>query len=445
MRRWLIQFARLATSWELVILAAIAPALLFPSAGTSWVLLVLPILWLGAWLGRARSVPRTALDLPILGLLAMVGVSAIVTPDIRNSLPKITGTLLAMCAYYGVVRRARTIWEQQWAVLLFVFSGVGLAIIGLLGSGATDKLSLWVKSTARLPAIIRGLPGAPDEFPSNEVAGTLVLYIPLQFSLLAASLGGREPFRWLRHPAANLGLQIALIFVTCGALLLTESRGAWLGVIIALLGLLAWQCPPARRWLLFIGAGVAVLFFIPGLRASLAQPLQPISAGLARDLAQRRDVWLRAIYGIQDFPMTGMGMNMFRRLMPIVYPTPLLDPGFDVAHAHNQFLQVALDLGLPGLTAYVALWICAVVVLIQGAARGNSAAFSPAVAQGLLAGLAAFSLFGLTDAIALGAKTGLVFWLALALAVVSSAGPQPEATVLSAPAESLTSSEPRAG
>ena len=38
-----------------------------------------------------------------------------------------------------------------------------------------------------------------------------------------------------------------------------------------------------------------------------------------------------------------------------------------------------------------------------------------AVSLGLLAGLAALHIFGLADALALGAKPGLVFWFALGL------------------------------
>jgi len=55
-----------------------------------------------------------------------------------------------------------------------------------------------------------------------------------------------------------------------------------------------------------------------------------------------------------------MGMNDFRRVMPVLFTT-VRGTNLDVAHAHNQLLQVALDVGLVGLVAYVSLWLVAVV------------------------------------------------------------------------------------
>jgi putative inorganic carbon (HCO3(-)) transporter len=69
------------------------------------------------------------------------------------------------------------------------------------------------------------------------------------------------------------------------------------------------------------------------------------------------EVWSRAIYGIQDFPFTGMGMNAFRKVVPVPYPLFTVSPDVDIRHAHNEFLQAALDLGIPGLIAFITLYI----------------------------------------------------------------------------------------
>ncbi|MBU4225932.1 MAG: O-antigen ligase family protein [Chloroflexi bacterium] len=69
------------------------------------------------------------------------------------------------------------------------------------------------------------------------------------------------------------------------------------------------------------------------------------------------EVWSRAIYGIQDFPFTGMGVNAFRKVVPVLYPLFTVSPDVDIGHAHNEFLQAGLDLGIPGLIAFSALYI----------------------------------------------------------------------------------------
>jgi putative inorganic carbon (HCO3(-)) transporter len=127
------------------------------------------------------------------------------------------------------------------------------------------------------------------------------------------------------------------------------------------------------------------------------------------------EVWSRALYAIQDFPFTGTGMNNFRRIMPVLYPAFLVSPDYDIGHAHNHLLQVALDLGLPGLVAYAAIWLITVTMLF-GMWQRSRARITRAMAAGLGAGLVAFFVYGMTDAIALGAKPGVIFWALLALA-----------------------------
>jgi putative inorganic carbon (HCO3(-)) transporter len=103
-------------------------------------------------------------------------------------------------------------------------------------------------------------------------------------------------------------------------------------------------------------------------------------------------------------------MNGFRRVMPVMYPALLTRPDVDVAHAHNHLLQVALDIGLPGLVAYLALW-CGAAALLISVYRNSR------VISGLAAGMVAYFAFGTSDAIALGAKVGIFFWVALGIIV----------------------------
>jgi putative inorganic carbon (HCO3(-)) transporter len=140
-------------------------------------------------------------------------------------------------------------------------------------------------------------------------------------------------------------------------------------------------------------------------------------------LEGRLEVWSRAIYGIQDFPFTGMGMNAFRKVVPVLYPLFNISPEVDIAHAHNEFLQAALDLGIPGLVAFLALyigafWMLADVWRVTHHPALNNVHWSlvtRSLALGLGGGLLAHLLYGLTDAVALGAKPGVLFWMLLGL------------------------------
>jgi putative inorganic carbon (HCO3(-)) transporter len=111
-------------------------------------------------------------------------------------------------------------------------------------------------------------------------------------------------------------------------------------------------------------------------------------------------VWRWALQAVTDFPLTGIGLGTFRVAVHRLYPiaTPI---DYDISHAHNVFLQVALDIGLPGLVAYLGLLGGGVWLGCRVARK--SVQLRP-VAIGFVAGIIGLHVYGLTDCPALGAK-----------------------------------------
>jgi putative inorganic carbon (HCO3(-)) transporter len=114
---------------------------------------------------------------------------------------------------------------------------------------------------------------------------------------------------------------------------------------------------------------------------------------------------------VEDFPLTGTGLGTFRRVVVERYPLAV-PADFDIAHAHNIVLQVALDTGLPGLVAYMSL--LAVTGVIGWRVAGRETGLRPFI-LGLLAALIALHAYGLGDALAPGSKPGAIFWLIMGL------------------------------
>ncbi len=117
---------------------------------------------------------------------------------------------------------------------------------------------------------------------------------------------------------------------------------------------------------------------------------------------------------IQDFPYTGIGLNMFPYVGDAMHPYFLLGPDAKVPHAHNNFLQVAVDLGIPGLVAYLALLaaFCLCAWRVYRRSRRRSIRLLTA---GLFSGMLAHQVYGLTGAITLGAKPSFILWIMLGL------------------------------
>jgi len=124
-------------------------------------------------------------------------------------------------------------------------------------------------------------------------------------------------------------------------------------------------------------------------------------------------------------------MNVFRELVPFIYPTFLYPHASSLAHAHNIYLQAAIDLGIPGLICFLAIMGGVLSAGWQALcyAKGH---VTRAILFGTMGGLIAFALWGTVDAISLGAKPGFVWWAVAASTIaawrdasVTSAIPSP--------------------
>lgn len=420
------RLVRFVAAAELPVLLAIAPLLLFPTPGRLVALAVVPIVWLCARITTGRFIPATPINAALGLLLAMVGVSLFATTDVRFSLGKVAGTLLGALLFWAIARWLTTPDRLKLATAVFVFAGGVLAVVGILGVTEEGKSGAIGSLMAQLPIRIRGVPGAERGFNPNPVAGCLVLFVPLQAALLATGA-----HRWLLPGGgipgigkAMVGIQALLLCLTAGTVLLMRSRGASWGLMAAIIVFFICQSRRVRLVAAVTGVVVVVLLLGLGPRAFLRQVIVFSGPGEAESrlfvmehtVASRVDLWSRAVAGIRDYPVTGMGMNMFRKIMPVRYPVSRADYEADVPHAHNNVLQAALDLGIPGLVAYLWLWLVAGALLV-GVYRRATDRLYRAMAGGIGIGLLAHFLFGIADAIPLGAKVGVLFWLTLALTV----------------------------
>jgi putative inorganic carbon (HCO3(-)) transporter len=392
-------------------------ALLFPAPARVLVALVVPASWLARAAAGGAVLPATPLNSALGFLLASVAMSLAVTPDVLISLGKVCGVLLGTMLFWTITRHVTNESSLRWATRCYLLAGGGLAVVGLLGTNWAGKFPVLAAVLERLPRVIRGVPGAADGFHPNPVGGCLALFVPLQIALLVT---GEQ--RWLgdgktrgaQAKAIEVG-QWLLLALTAGTLLLTQSRGAFAGLAVGTAVLLACHGARARRAVLAACATLALGAILVGPSRLLGLAISHSGPGIAGNVSGRLELWSRAIYGIEDLPLTGMGMNIFRHAQPVLYPAFSTAAGFDVAHAHNQLLQTALDLGLPGLIAYMAVWLL-LAKLLGDVGRRAAQRHERILACALGAGLAAHGTFMLTDAVPLGAKVGVLFWLALALA-----------------------------
>lgn len=408
--------------WDWVLLALIAPVLLFPEvlppALVSFALVLVPVYLSLLW---RKQGPRigSPLDLPVLTLLVSVGLCLWASADLSVSLPKLAGILLGICVLFALRPGEPGGAQPAWIAAALLALGAAMGLVALVGTEWESKFPLLDALAARLPRWIGAIPHVliPGRgIHPNEVGGTFALLLPLG---LAATW---RAWRIAAAPALKLvtALVTALFLLL---LLLAQSRSAFAGVACGLALLLAMVAPRLRGGLLAAGLVLAAGLLTPWGQDAARVVWDTFGAteGATLDWQGRTEVWARAFDMLSDFPVTGIGLNLFGRVAPALYPFFRVAPDTVVPHAHNILLQVGVDLGLPGLVSYAGL-LSAFGACLWRAYRDPRGAATRWIAAGAGAGMLAHQVYGLTDAVALGAKPGILFWMMLALAASLSSG-----------------------
>lgn len=354
----------------------------------------------------ARSL-RTPANWPmaLLALTIPLTLYASAWPEVTQR--AVTFLLMEIGLFYATLLWATTERRLRLGALLLVVAGMATALVAPFGVD-------WIKSAKgflNFDPIYAAIPRLIDDpIHPNILAGVLAAGLPLALALVLGRRTKDERRMFVIGPSSFV-LRLSSFVVMLVVLILTKSRGAWLGAAAGLTIVSVYHWPRLRRPALAALALVALAGLLMG-PAQVAQSLASLAAApVLGGWNGRLELWSRAIDAIADYPLTGIGMGTFDRVIPLRYPYVVL-AGAELAipHAHNLFLQVAVDLGLPGLIAFVAL-LGIVLTSALRAARNWAAERDLALqAVGLAAGLVAVLVHGLLDAATWGSKPAIFIW-----------------------------------
>jgi putative inorganic carbon (hco3(-)) transporter len=401
--------------WEWLFMLLLIPVFLFSDKYQVYLLVIIPLFWVIRKIATGRFFPATPLDLTNLLFLSMIAVSFIVTFDVSLSIPKISVILLGISLFYSSVHFSQSHPKKIWYVLFFVLgSGTLMAMISLVSADWPPPFSFLNQMRTMLPEWLPALPGTQGGVVNaNEIAGTLNWIAPL----MLACLIGMSKRLWANHKVMVFCLMIGSV-ITTFTLLATLSRGGILGFTIGLAIIMALYMQP--RWRLVLAVGMIVLAL--ALFFSYQNPHSGENAfGDAMGLESRIELWERGLLVVSDFPLTGISLNGYRQVVHTLYPLYSIAPDTDIAHAHNHLLQTAVDLGLPGLIFYLAIWLISGGMLYRTWRRlvnqNRIDSIHYALVAGLSGSLLAGWIFGIFDAVALGSRPTFIWWLLLSLVV----------------------------
>jgi len=431
---------------EVLLVALLAPLLLFPTAApplTALALAGVPLLWLARWRARRRLTVPTPLDWPIVILLALVAMAVQLSIVPALAAEKGAGVILGIATYYAIVNSVQREPRLWFAAGLLVAASALLAFIGLFGT------SWWTGGkTLPLQAIYEALPRLITSIPRsrtggihpNQIGGTLALLLPPTLGVWLALRRSPRLQRLLGVPPTLILMVAAFIALM---ILLIQSRGAWLGI----LGVFVAGVVVRRRWLAWttlalalVGCAVLAAEVLPRLSPDARlSPSETLPSDLARIVMEmdnltrpdwegyspnwlnRLEIWRNALLTLYDYPFTGVGMAAWPQVSAANYIYQVSGAQFvlnEMTHAHNLILEAAVNFGVLGLVAFLALLLGYFVSV--GRSLRRLSAEHRWLLLGLAGGILAHLLHGLVDAIAFGAKPGVLLWaiLGLSMAVV---------------------------
>ena len=249
-------------------------------------------------------------------------------------------------------------WRARWALRLLVGATALTALLSMLLFWTQEH-----EPQARLSAWSHYI----------TFAGQILLVLP---AATCAAFATRGSLR---------GLYASAALVLLAALVLTFTRGAWLGLVAAFLVVLM----RARPRLLWLSPVVVALCLLVAPETYRERAVSSFDWSHPQN-QERRTLWKAGIEIWRDHPWTGVGLG---DLIPVL--REYLPRGDNPhGHLHSNVVQVLASRGLVGVVAFVWLQIEFALLLWRTRSRDAETA---ALLQGILGSFWGFQLMGLFE------------------------------------------------
>jgi len=186
--------------------------------------------------------------------------------------------------------------------------------------------------------------------------------------------------------SARSALAWVVVPVSAWAVVVSQTRNAWLGAVAGLLVVAAMKRPR--------------LVWVPAAAVALVLVLRPavVTSRLTlhdRSSVDRYYMWQAGLDMILDKPVFGQGPGMILSAYPR-YRWPEA-PNPTTPHLHNNALQIAAERGVPSLVFFVWWAAAALLVAVSESRRARGSPSEGWVAVAALAGLVAILVGGLFE------------------------------------------------
>lgn len=341
------------------------------------------------------------IDGAVLFFLLIVAAGGIVTVSPSTS-PR--AALLYTCFIGSYFLVANLIRSEEWikrCVLSLCTSSVLVSLYGIYQYVSGNVNTTWQDEEmfSNISGRVVSLFGNP-----NVLAEYLLLTIPFSVALLFCA---KRP---LSRMAAVLSSAVGVV-----CLIITWSRGAWLGCIV---GILIFALIYNHRTVLLLFVGAAAVPFLPlVLPESIIARFTSIGNLADSSTAYRFHIWQSALSMIHDFFAGGLGTGI--GAFQTAYPAYSRAGIESAPHSHNFYFEIMIEFGIFGLIAFAAIlffMIRKTLAYIRSVPREMRTDSHTLLAAACLSGIGAVLVQGMTDYIWYNYRVLLIMWLICGLA-----------------------------
>ena len=203
-----------------------------------------------------------------------------------------------------------------------------------------------------------------------------------------------------------------LAVLGCSALcmLFTQSRGCWLGLILAF-AVFAFL---ADKKLVALGV-IAIMFLPMVMPESIIQRFTSIGDLTDSSTSYRVNIWLGTLRIVKDYWWMGIGIgtDAFNSVYPFYNYNAAV-----ALHSHNLYLQILVETGICGIFVFFTSVIVSFKKILVGYIYGKKNLYS-FICAACLSGLAGFLLQGLFDHSWYNLRVFGIFWIVIGIGIAS--------------------------
>ena len=342
---------------------------------------------------RERRMPYAPANKFVFLYAAIYLAATVASVSFRGSM--YVGALTILFILFAIMLQSAVQTRKQLDVLLYALITAG-ALVALYGVyqyvfGKTGG-ETWVDSdmfsdiSARVYSTLQN---------PNVLSEYLLLVIPLCFAMVISPGGGLKRLFF-----------IGCLAVTCLCLVLTFSRGGWLGLVF---GMAVFLIMLDRRFILAGVVGIIALYFL--LPETIVSRFTSIGNLSDSSTSYRVYIWMGTIAMLRDYWLSGVGPGQaaFNKVYPYYSYNAIIAP-----HSHNLFLQIMCDTGICGFAVFILLLLAFFRQLCSALKREKDKT-SRYLQMGMIASMCGFLVQSVTDYSFYNYRVMLMFWVFIAV------------------------------